>query len=65
MQTRNFRPRKDNDSRHAKVDKARRLIYEDGIDVGSDRVEKVLRLHSLIPTRVCFWYSCVPLLTFL
>lgn len=59
MQTRNFRARKDNDSRRAKVDRARRLIYEDGIDAGSDRVEKILRLHSLVPTRVCSLHSSV------
>jgi len=59
MQTRNLRVRKDNDSHRTKVDKARRLIYEEGIDVGSERIEKILRLHSLVPTRVCFLHSSI------
>jgi hypothetical protein len=36
------------------VEDARRLIFEKGINITSERVEKILRPESLVPTRVCY-----------
>ncbi len=54
----------DSDSRHRNardtvevqsdlVQQARGIIYDDGYVVNSDRVETLLREHSLVPTVVC------------
>lgn len=45
--------RVDSESRRNAVDAARRLIFEKGIDVASDRLKYFLEGESLTPTRVC------------
>jgi hypothetical protein len=44
--------RKDDEDRHYKVGLARRFIYEQGRNINSEAVEKVLKPQSLTPTRV-------------
>jgi hypothetical protein len=34
------------------VNDARRLMFEDGINVSSVHIERLLKPHSLVPTRV-------------
>src|SRR6266850_2241050 len=49
---RSSRVRKDNEPRRDRIQRACRLIYENGVDVGSDHVEKILGPYSLVPTQV-------------
>ncbi|KAH9177190.1 hypothetical protein EDB89DRAFT_1844940 [Lactarius sanguifluus] len=51
--TRN-RLRNDNDSRRQKIERARKLIFNEGLAITSRRVQKLLGDHSLIPTRNAF-----------
>ena len=45
----------DSEGRRSAVDAARRLIFEKGVDVASDRLKYFLDGESLTPTRVCFF----------
>ena len=47
--------RVDSEGRRNAVDAARRLIFEKGVDVASDRLKYFLDGESLTPTRVCFF----------
>jgi len=38
------------------IEDARRLIFEKGVNITSERVEKILRPESLVPTRVCYLF---------
>lgn len=49
---RSERVRRDDDARQQAVEAARKLIYEDGYVVNSERVEELLKETSLIPTVV-------------
>lgn len=53
MAIRTAQRRLDNEERQRKVDSARRLIYESGYVVNSDKVDKFLKSESLVPTEVC------------
>jgi hypothetical protein len=44
--------RKDDKARQKKVEDARRLMFEKGVNITSEKIEKLLRPHSLTPTRV-------------
>ncbi len=44
--------RKDNEARREKIEDARRLMFEKGDNITSEKIEKILRPHSLTPTRV-------------
>ena len=44
----------DSEDRQQKVELARKLMFEGGVNITSERIEKLLRPTSLIPTRVCF-----------
>ncbi len=45
--------RKDDMTRRLAVEEARRLIYEGGYVVNSERVEQLLKVTSAVPTKVC------------
>lgn len=45
--------RKDDDTKRHKVSMARKFIYEQGRNVDSEAVERVLKPESLVPTHVC------------
>jgi len=51
-QQRSTLKRSDNIHRQAKVNSARKLIYEQNYTVGSTAVEKLLKDESLVPTSV-------------
>jgi len=44
--------REDSEARRKLVEDARRLMFEEGVNITSERIEKLLRPHSLTPTRV-------------
>src|SRR3981081_3339263 len=44
--------RKDDKARQRKVEVARRLMFERGVNITSEKIEKILRPESLTPTRV-------------
>jgi len=46
--------RKDDEARRQKIEAARRLMFEKGVNITSERIEKILRPQSLTPTRVSF-----------
>jgi len=41
------------------VNNARRLIFEDGINVSSVFIDRLLKPHSLVPTRVSSFMSLI------
>jgi hypothetical protein len=42
-----------------KVNRARRLMFEDGINVSSVFIDRLLKPHSLVPTRVSSFMSLI------
>jgi hypothetical protein len=46
------RLRSDDEPRRQKVERARRLIFTEGLAIKSRRVQLILKGHSLTPTRV-------------
>ena len=44
--------RRDINELREKVDTAHKIIYKDGYAVNSDRVERLLKPESLVPTKV-------------
>lgn len=50
---RQARARRDDQLRRDKVEKARKLVYEKGISLASERVDNIIGPHSLVATRVC------------
>jgi hypothetical protein len=46
--------RVDSEERQRDVEDARRLMFEKGVNITSEKVEKILRPESLVPTRVCY-----------
>jgi hypothetical protein len=52
--------RVDSQDRRRKVERARKLMFEGGINITSEKVEEILRPTSLTPTRVCAYYSVYP-----
>jgi hypothetical protein len=44
-----------------KVNHARRLIFEDGINISSVFIDRLLKPHSLVPTRVSSFMSLISL----
>ena len=42
-----------------KVNRARRLMFEDGINVSSVFIDRLLKPHSLVPTRVSSFTSLI------
>jgi hypothetical protein len=47
--------RVDSVNRRNMIEVARRLIFEGGVSVNSERIEVILRPTSLVPTRVRFY----------
>ena len=47
--------RVDSVNRRKMIEAARRLMFEEGISVNSERIEGILRPTSLVPTRVRFY----------
>jgi hypothetical protein len=52
METRVASMREDTAARRGKVAEARKLIYESGYVVNSDKVEELLKEESWVPTEV-------------
>jgi hypothetical protein len=50
--TRNHRLRTDNDTMRQKVERARKIIFTEGLGVKSNQIEKILKDYSNVPTRV-------------
>lgn len=46
--------RVDSEDRRNKIDITRKLMFEDGLNITSSKIENLLRPTSLVPTRVCF-----------
>jgi hypothetical protein len=46
--------RVDSERRHNAVETARKLLFDKGVDITSDRIKYFLDKESLTPTRVCF-----------
>ena len=46
--------RVDSESRHHRVESARRLLFEKGVNITSTQIKNILDEESLTPTRVCF-----------
>lgn len=46
--------RVDSQSRRNIIERARKMIFEGGVNITSKRVEKLLKPTSLVPTRVGF-----------
>jgi len=44
--------RVDSENRRRKVELARRMMFESGINITSSKIEEILRPTSLVPTRV-------------
>ncbi len=42
----------DSEDRRQKIELARRMMFEDGVNITSKKIEEILRPTSLIPTRV-------------
>jgi len=51
--------RMDSDARRETIEIARRLMFEEGINITSKRIEELLRPHSLVPTRVSHLFSFI------
>jgi hypothetical protein len=48
--------RVDNENCQEKIEVARKLMFEGGVNITSEKIERLLRPTSLVPTRVCFFY---------
>jgi len=48
--------RVDSEEQQHDIEDACRLIFEKGVNITSERVEKILRPESLVPTRVCYLF---------
>lgn len=42
----------DDNRRHQKIENARALIFQRGLPIRNDRVQRILGEHSMVPTRV-------------
>jgi len=47
--------RVDSEDRRKKIELARKLMFEAGVNITSSKIDDVLRPTSLVPTRVCFY----------
>jgi len=45
--------RVDSQDRRKKIELVRRMMFEGGVNITSERIETILRPTSLVPTRVC------------
>ena len=45
--------RVDSEDRRDKIERVRKWMFEDGVNITSKRIEEILRPTSLVPTRVC------------
>jgi hypothetical protein len=52
LENRQATQRVDDERRHRKVEKARRLIFQHGVGINGQRIKKILQDESLVPTRV-------------
>jgi hypothetical protein len=50
----------DSQDRRSKVERARKLMFENGVNITSEKIEGILRPMSLTPTRVCSYYPIYP-----
>lgn len=48
--------RVDSEDRREKIEHARKLMFEGGVNITSDKIERLLRPTSLVPTRVCIYF---------
>jgi len=51
LKTRQATQRVDDERRHRKVEKARKLIFKHGVGISGRRIKKILQDESLVPTR--------------
>ena len=52
LQIRNTHMRVDDEARRKKIEKARRLVYENGSSINGPTVKRALELETMVPTRV-------------
>lgn len=48
--------RVDSEDRQEKIELARKLMFEGGVNITSEKIERLLRPTSLVPTRVRFHF---------
>jgi hypothetical protein len=47
--------RVDSAGRRKKIEIARKLMFEEGVNITSSKIDNILRPTSLVPTRACFY----------